>query len=68
MHDRRFVPVGCVRAGAWIEATQGLDPERSFEPALARSWARHEGDLLAVSVQVRVAQPCAIAPGSDGVP
>ena len=36
-HDQRLVPVGCVRGGEWIEATAGLDPERSLEPALSHS-------------------------------
>ena len=34
---QRLVPVGCVRAGEWIEATQGLDPAASLAPALARA-------------------------------
>ena len=34
---QRLLPVGCVREGEWIEATQGLDPAASLAPALAHA-------------------------------
>ncbi|CAN5614424.1 amidohydrolase/deacetylase family metallohydrolase [soil metagenome] len=36
-HTERFVPVGCVRQGEWIQATAGLDPETSLKPAMAHA-------------------------------